>query len=191
MSDYKALFDEIYSTKRGGYGSGGGSSAEQSESYERLVERMLDTYHPLTVLDLGCGDGQVASRINWREAHYIGMDVTSEALKYHSRHSVKGGEIIHGDMLHDILPSADLVLTREATQHMATADIHLLIERLRAMRYPRVLHTSCIEGEINSDIEPGQTRTVDLSQPPFSLLVTTMLRSERFISQLWEPATQF
>lgn len=192
MTDYQTIFGGIYSTHRGGYGSGGGSCEDTAWPYERLIERLLALWQPRTVLDLGCGDGQVASRINWGNARYIGMDVTQEALDYHPRHGVQGGTIIRGDMLRDVLPDAELVLTKEATQHMTTPDILILIERLRAQGYSRVVHTSCIMDVANVNIEPGQTRTVDLLLPPFSLPVKTLLRWQcgeggKYLTQVWEP----
>ena len=66
MTNYTELFDKIYATQVGGYGSGGGSCEGNSWPYERLIERLLKLYRPKTVLDLGCGDGQVASRIDWQ-----------------------------------------------------------------------------------------------------------------------------
>ncbi len=189
MSVYPKLFKEIYADRRGGYGSGGGSGEDTCWPYLRLVERILAQYQPRTVLDIGCGDGQVASRINWGMTWYIGMDVTQEPLDMHNSRW-RPDQLILGDALEDELPNADLVLTKEATQHMDLASIHKLLGRLR--KYQRVIHTSVVDSVTNCEIEPGQCRTVDLMQPPFSLPAEQLLmwkcgQALPFITQMWEP----
>ncbi len=188
MSVYPELFKRIYADKVGGYGSGGGSGESTCWPYLRLVERILAQYQPATVLDIGCGDGQVASCIDWGYSRYIGVDVTQEPLTMHAQR--RPSTLLLADALEDELPDADLVLTKEATQHMDLASIHKLLGRLR--KDPRVLHTSVVDSTRNCEIEPGQCRTVDLSLPPFSLPVQTLLRwncgeALPFITQLWEP----
>lgn len=189
QTDYGELFDRIYATKRGGYGSGGGSDEANCWPYMRLVERLLRQFRPRTVLDLGCGDGRVAGGIFWDGAKYIGVDVCQEALDLHAHHHPHS-HLLRLDVLHANLPDADLVLSKEATQHMDIASAKLFVSRLKT--YPLALHTSAImDGEANGDIEPGETRTVDLSLPPFSLPVTTLLewrcgQDGRYMSQLWE-----
>ncbi len=189
MSVYPKLFAEIYSDRRGGYGSGGGSGEDVCWPYLRLVERILWEYEPRTVLDLGCGDGRVASGIDWGNAKYIGMDCAEEPIAMHRRHG-HNHQLIVGDVLEDELPAADLVLTKEATQHMDLASIQILLNRLR--KYPRVIHTSVVDSTANVDIDPGACRTVDLRMSPFSLPVEDLLMWKcgyalPFITQMWEP----
>ncbi len=194
MSVYPKLFKEIYADRRGGYGSGGGSGEDVCWPYLRLVERILAKYQPRTVLDIGCGDGQVASRIDWGTTRYIGMDVTQEPIDMHRDQWIHRGcyppQLILGDALEDELPDADLVLTKEATQHMDLASIQILLRRLR--KYPRVLHTSVVDSTTNVDIDPGACRTVDLRMSPFSLPVEDLLMWKcgyalPFMTQMWEP----
>ncbi len=191
MSVYPELFKRIYADKVGGYGSGGGSCEENCWPYLRLIERIIAQYQPDTVLDIGCGDGQVASRIDWGGARYIGMDVTQEPLTMHTQR--RASTLILADALEDDLPYADLVLTKEATQHMDLASIHQLLGRLR--RYSRIVHTSVIDSTTNCEIQPGMCRTVDLSKYPFEAIggtVQTVLmwrcgQALPFMTQIWEP----
>ncbi len=194
MSVYPKLFKEIYADRRGGYGSGGGSQEDVCWPYLRLVERVLAQYQPRTVLDIGCGDGRVASSINWGFSRYIGMDCAGEPIDMHRKlhTSWPPNELIVGDALEDELPDADLVLTKEATQHMDLASIQILLNRLR--KYPRVIHTSVIGGRMNGEIEPGHCRLVNLMAKPFELpgKVTDLLsyrcgEALGFIVQMWEP----
>ncbi len=196
MSVYPELFKRIYADKVGGYGSGGGSGESTCWPYLRLVERILAQYQPATVLDIGCGDGQVASCIDWgvtiQPVQYTGVDVADEPLYMHLQRRPHAN-LIMLDALEDELPAANLVLTKEATQHMDLASIHKLLGRLR--KYPRVLHTSVVDSTTNCEIEPGQCRTVDLIKYPFeaiggtvdTLLVWKCGQALPFISQLWEP----
>ena len=142
--------------------------------YLRLVERLLEQHRPGVVLDIGCGDGRVAANIQWGSVRYIGIDVTDEPLELHRGRQVPGSRIYRADALRDVLPEADLVLTKEATQHMDIASVLMLMDRLR--HYKRIIHTSVVQGIANSDIIPGECRGIDLTLPPFELPAQTILR---------------
>jgi SAM-dependent methyltransferase len=58
--------------------SGAGSRGAEAEEKVRLVQRVIDERGVRSVLDLGCGDGYVASRL--RVAEYVGYDPAPSAL---------------------------------------------------------------------------------------------------------------
>lgn len=185
MSNCAEVFGEIYRTGVWGSGSGGGSNPIAMRPYIDLVSSLALHHH--AVLDIGCGDGLIASAINWGSAKYTGVDGVPEMVAkckalYLNAHVL--------DALVDQLPAADLVLIKEVTQHLPNAMVAQILERLRC--YPAVLHTSCVDKHTNLDIELGQTRGVDLRLPPFELPAQTLLEFEaggtRYMSQMWRPA---
>lgn len=60
-----------------GRGSGAGSRGEEAAWKARLLQRVIDHYHVKSLLDLGCGDGHVASRIFVKR--YVGYDPSRTA----------------------------------------------------------------------------------------------------------------
>ena len=158
MSNCKEVFSRIYADKVWGDGSGGGS-AEQAQPYCDYITRLLSTMQPCTVLDIGCGDGLVASRIEWGAHKYIGVDAAQGF-----------------DALVDPLPATHLVLCKEVMQHLSNAQVQLLLDR--TAHYPRRLFCNTMHPSlgVNTDIETGDTRAVDLALAPFNQPATTVLR---------------
>lgn len=158
MEDCKAIFTDIYERKAWGDGSGGGSAPDVARPYVDFVNQFLDIA-PLSInriLDIGCGDGVVASMIDWSGYEYIGVDAAQGF-----------------DALTDPLPEADLVLCKEVLQHLSNAQVQLLLDR--TAHYPRRLFTSMTGEGTNKDISCGGSRPVDLSQAPFYQNCRTVL----------------
>lgn len=182
------VFGGIYARKVWGDGSGGGSLPQAAGPYMRLVECLLTRFQARTVLDIGCGDGQVAAGINWGDATYIGVEVVPETAAV-CLARLSRGTVIVADALEDALPATDLVLCKEVMQHLDNQSVQRLIQRLD--RYPAVLHCTAVTAEMNQPIEMGQTRGADLSLPPFDLIVENVLRyhfgQQVYLCQLWRP----
>jgi len=68
-------WDRRYAT---GGTSGAGSRGAEAEEKVAIVQRVIDERGVCSVLDLGCGDGYVASRL--RVAEYVGYDPAPSAL---------------------------------------------------------------------------------------------------------------
>lgn len=156
MSNCKDVFTEIYRTKKWGDGSGGGSVPSAARPYCEFITARLSNEQPGTVLDIGSGDGVVASMIDFAGHEYIGVDAAQGF-----------------DALTDALPEADLVLCKEVLQHLSNAQVQVLLERTD--HYKLRLFTSMTGEGTNVDIETGDSRPVDLSLPPFNRPARTVL----------------
>ena len=188
MTEATRVFTDIYDRKVWGAGSGGGSTPQHIRPYLGLVERIVEKEDPSVVLDIGCGNGLVASCINWGYALYIGVDPVQSVI-LEARARISRLNFIVADALSDSLLPAGLVLIKEVTQHLDTRSIVTLLQKLAS--YPAVLHTSMIDAQPNRDIAMGDTRSVDLSLPPFNLPCETLLEysvgETRYRSQMWRP----
>jgi Glycosyl transferases group 1 len=162
--DHADVFARVYATGAWGAGSGSGSDPRAAEPYCRFVERYIREHEVTSVLDLGCGDGQIARAIDWGAARYQGAD------------TVPGlGAAITGDIRSCGLPAADLVLVKDVLQHWPNADIEAMRPRLQ--KYPRVLITNSASGHrINTDIQAGSVRALNLAAPPFRWPVREVFR---------------
>lgn len=166
-ADHAKIFKGAYASGKWGHGSGPGSDPERCRPYVEFIESFARKHVELggQVLDLGCGDGQLARAIFWpKSIGYHGMDV-----------------VLGDDIRTCYLPDADLVLVKDVFQHWPNADIEAM--RVRLAGYDHVLVTNTVAEEItgrslNADIAAGQWRAVDVTRPPFCWPGRELLRWE-------------
>lgn len=137
------IFDSIYAEGMWGRGPGGeGTSgsgshtSELTEIYVAAVGEFLDRIGtPTTVVDLGCGDFSVGSRIAPSADRYLACDVSSVILaRNRERWSLPNVEFRQLDVSTDVLPTARVAFVRQVLQHLSNADITRFVERLEADR---------------------------------------------------------
>lgn len=125
-----------------------------------------------SVVDLGCGDWQFSSRIDWSGIDYLGIDVSKVVLETVRRHARPGVAFRALNAVTEPLPAADLLIAKDVLQHWSNADIHALLPKFRSFRY--VLVTNGFlpdEAErTNAEMAAGFFyRPVDLARPPFEV----------------------
>lgn len=185
------VFQDIYKKDKWGYlrlegapsdfYSGPGSYADELvEPYVNLVKELVAEMGIKTIVDLGCGDFNVGSRIAPLVDDYTGCDIVPELVERNNRkYSDDGCHFVCLDMVDDDLPPADLCLIREALQHLSNEEVLQILPKLR--QYKFVLITESVEmsrGACNSDVPHGSYRGISLEDPPFSMAGTEMLRLE-------------
>lgn len=138
------VFNEIYergvwspNPEDGRFHSGPGSMPGVSSGYEEFVASYINARPEITTLvDIGCGDFQVSSRILGRlnrSVSYIGCDIASKVVADNAeRFGVPGRiEFRHANVSADELPSGDIVTIREVFQHLSNATILQALANLR------------------------------------------------------------
>ncbi|HAM14302.1 MAG TPA: hypothetical protein DCP91_00255 [Eggerthellaceae bacterium] len=162
------------------YSGPGSYAAELVEPYVILVKELVAEMGIKTIVDLGCGDFNVGSRIAPLVDDYTGCDIVPELVARNNRiFSDDGCRFVCLDMVDDNLPPADLCLIREALQHLSNEEVLQILPKLR--QYKFVLITEGVEmsrGACNSDVPHGSYRGISLEDPPFSMAGTEMLRLE-------------
>ena len=185
------VFQDIYELKTWAreatdvrYNSGPGSAPQITARYEDYIVGLLERRTDIkTLVDIGCGDFQVAGRILARVQRpltYVGCDIAANVVAYNqARFGRDGVSFRQLDVSRDAPPAGDLVTIREVFQHLSNATILAAIERLRPVFREAVitesLHTPC--DKANVDLVSGyRTREalksgvyVDLA--PFNLRV--------------------
>lgn len=185
MTDSKRIFTDIYERKLWGEGSGGGSSPEAAAPYVLAVNEIIREMKPRTILDLGCGDGWVASRFDLGGALYIGVDVVDSVIDCCREHH-SWGEFRCLDILTDPLPEADLVLCKEVMQHLTWADCHALAMKLRS--YPVIFQCS-VNTEGLDIMRAGGTHSASLEWfvGPTILCGYWSYGGTSYFMELWRP----
>lgn len=166
------------------YSSGPGSAPEVTREYEDFVVGYLTRHAEIKrLVDIGCGDFQVASRILARAPRpitYVGCDIVGDVVAYNQAHHARPGvSFMQLDVTRDPLPPGDLVTVREVFQHLSNDAILSALGNLRGtFRHAIVTESQPAETDRpNLDIVSGyRTRDglnsgVYLNLPPFGLTI--------------------
>jgi hypothetical protein len=181
------VFTRIYSTNRWGGQSGtfcSGSGSHDSaivSPYIALVTAELERLGAasMTVVDLGCGDFAVGSRLAAFCGHYIGADIVKPLVAHNQ--ATFGTEKVsfrHINIVDDDLPAGDICFVRQVLQHLSNDQITAVLPKLNRFRWCFISehHPSPDRfGRPNEDkphgdhIRIGQRSGVFLEQPPFDI----------------------
>lgn len=160
-------FSRIYRTNAwngteslSGPGSGSAATYALTKALPRLVERLGIT----SVLDVACGDGFWMPDL----PGYLGVDVAPEAINLAKRrHPGRRYAVMSGAQL-DETWHVDLIICRDAIQHLSFADGTALVAGIRRV-HARALLLSTYPGRVNRDIRTGDYYEPDLTAAPFGL----------------------
>ena len=164
-------FEEIYATNAWGVGSGEGSIYENAKGYAKFLEKFIRRRNIKSVIDLGCGDWQFSRFIDWQGARYQGFDIVRPVIETNrTKFSSSNIEfnIYSGEPA--ALPDSDLLIAKDVLQHWSNGFIRTFFNEIN--RYKYVLITNCINPTgitVNSDIENGDFRYLDIRLPPFNV----------------------
>jgi SAM-dependent methyltransferase len=160
------VFDRIYRTNAwagseslSGPGSGTSATWRTAQAVQELVARLGVT----SVLDVGCGDGYWMPEL----PGYLGVDVSWAAITAaRAHHPGRRFEQLRPGWP---MPRADLVVCRDAVQHLPLEEGVELLRRAWREAQPRWLLLSTFVGGENVDVAVGEAYSPDLTQPPFGL----------------------
>ena len=194
----RELFSRIYA--RGAWGqagepgdffSGSGSGSEAAAAYIRYVNGYLAKHGIDTIIDIGCGDFRVASRLDLTSRRYIGSDIVPELVaRNEARFGAHNIRFLSLDAVAEDPPEGDLALLRQVLQHLNNHDVEAVLRRLK--KFPHVIIADELPVhrvvEKNRDVIWGGTRLeagsgLFLEAPPFNcridVLFEHLLDSER------------
>jgi len=187
------IFEEIYYGHHWGkhddplerYYSGIGSHKEDIvKAYILSVSTFLTTltrkYH---VVDLGCGDFAIGSKLRQYFAKFIACDIV-EALIIHNREKYKSLDVEFKkvNLIDDDLPKGEIAMLRQVLQHLCNDDIQKIIPKL--YRYSYLILTEHLP--LDQNYKPNLDKPTNsgirleykispsgvvLTKPPFNLKV--------------------
>jgi SAM-dependent methyltransferase len=180
----RSVFGEIYKQnlwggELGNFYSGPGSDSHAGSLYAEGIKAFIANRHVGSIVDLGCGDFQVASKFLHDAVTYVGVEiveplVASNIAKYHTD-KVRFTCL---DIVEDPLPGGELCLIREVFQHLSNAEILKVLPKLRQFKF--AIYTDyqpCLAAPCspNRDIAHGvdiriwRDSALFLDKPPFNM----------------------
>jgi SAM-dependent methyltransferase len=185
----KEIFSDIYENNRwggepGSYESGSGSRPDIAGPYISALRALICNEGARHIVDLGCGDFEVARRILSPELSYVGCDIVPGLVARNAaRFATECIEFRNLDVVTDPLPEGDLCIIRQVFQHLSNKDIAIVLRKAR--QYPLLVVTDeQVVGDntnTNIDINPyhGTRRLfgqgLRLEQGPFFERVEILL----------------
>lgn len=117
------------------FSSGTGSQDGQIvEGYVNAVRSFLAEFdEPKKIIDLGCGDFNVGSKIAPLSSSYIACDLVDEVIEENrANFDLPNVEFRVIDIVNDPLPDGDVALVRQVLQHLSNADIRKFTAKIKA-----------------------------------------------------------
>jgi len=189
-TDRERAFETIYESGywEPGKASGHGSTIEATESIRAVIKKIILEHKVGSVLDVACGDMEWMSvvledlHLTKPGLHYIGADIVEPLIKENQR-KFPSLDFRHLDFVRDDLPVADLIICREALQHLPVADIREALARFSRSGARLLLSTIHlrrygIRNRLN--IKPGRCRDRNLLLAPFNLPNPIAIYPEEF-----------
>jgi SAM-dependent methyltransferase len=172
QEDAARVFGHIYEQDHWDGGSGVGSAPDATEAYRAVLAQLLPSADITSVVDVGCGDWQLGSLVDWSSVQYLGLDVVPAVIERNQSRFAKPG--VRFELLDARLqppPAADLLLAKDVLQHWSNADAAAFL-RTNLRRYRYCLITNDVEsthwdGPVNQDVLLGEWRTMDVELQPF------------------------
>ena len=154
--------------------SGEGSTLATTRKYRHFLEELIRDENISSIVDAGCGDWQFSSHIDWGDAKYLGIDISSIAIdRVHRRYASPKVSFQQGDITQQ-LPEADLLIIKDVLQHLPNHYVERFIRNnLQPGRYRLAVITNdrYDDEPNNQDIHLGEFRPLDLSMEPFALKI--------------------
>ena len=183
--DLETVFSDIY--KDGGWGcdengisiSGHGSTPNKVQEYLNCLNSFLDKYRIKTIVDIGCGDFNLGKHLQLADRNYIGIDVAKSMIQRNQKlYNAKNISFLSGDAITMPIPPADLVICKDVLSHLSIKNVMKLLNKLNIYKYCIITNDISLENcdtEVNSEIQNGHWRPLDLTKAPFNLSVTPIL----------------
>jgi len=185
--DNAQIFTKIYKNKLWNkksnliFDSGTGSHEEYIvDKYVDVINKFL-LENKVSVVDIGCGDFNIALKFYFNCKKYFGVDVVEDLINYlNKNYSNENLHFINADATIEKLPQAECIIIKEVLQHLTNKDIKLLLENIKGFKYVIITESYPFElDKINKDKIKGPLSrsynfsAVEIDKPPFDFSYKT------------------
>ena len=180
MSDYTQLQD-VFTRIYDGHGFGGresvsgsGSDLENTVVLREELPKLLHELNVQSMIDAPCGDYHWMKELQLNLRSYLGVDIvrpliSANILNYakHVNNSVVSFRV--ADITQHELPQADLILCRDCLVHLTFEQGRAALQNFKRTGSKWLLTTTFPDRDTNTEINPGDWRTVNLERWPYFL----------------------
>lgn len=163
------VFGGIYDRRLWGRGSGAGSSEGEAKAYIDIVNKLIADEHWSTVVDVGCGDGYIASEL--KVTNYVGYDCCPIVVRQTSKKYYKL-KFLPLDIYrnYDKIQVGDCLLCKDVLQHWPNEYVRKWLRALIASKKWKTI-LLCNDREQLKDSQDtylGGYRALDNTMHPLS-----------------------
>lgn len=190
-----------------GVGSRGENAKFYTDNIVKYLEKDIESFKELTVIDIGCGDFQIGRKIaeKLNKIEYIGCDIVDELIKHNTReNTLQNVSFRHLDAITDELPNGEICLIRQVLQHMSNKDIIKVLDKLKKYKIVYITEGQPVNktGPINPDKttgagvrfdwRTGSGRGVELDKEPFNININELFKvctdqKEEIVTYIYTP----
>jgi len=126
----KEIFTNIYDKNKWGNGSGPGSSIKYNKKFIPFLQKSVNENN--TILDLGCGDFNYTSQIDFSNKTYIGIDCVESVIEKNNKdYSNSNIHFKCCDIFDYTIPNdVDLIIIKDVLQHWTDENIIKFLDKL-------------------------------------------------------------
>src|SRR4249919_1717120 len=154
--EMRRIFSTIHAERNWGdceSSSGPGSTRKRAAAFLPDLIANVRSLGIRTLLDVPCGDFNWASPLADAVDRYFGVDIVPALIRSNrQRWSSPNRQFLCRDMVHQRLPPADLVFSRDALVHLDHADILLTLANFRRTGATYLAATTFVGDRNNGDI---------------------------------------
>jgi SAM-dependent methyltransferase len=149
--------------------SGPGSTLDKTADLRLQLAALIRALGVRILVDAGCGDFNWMRQTDLDGIQYIGIDVVPNVIhELRQRCEAQGRRFLLRDFTRR-LPRSDLVLCRQALQHLPNRDVLRFLRSVRRSHARHLLATTFPDVIENIDTYRGGFRRMNLESSPFNL----------------------
>jgi hypothetical protein len=152
--------------------SGLGSQLDATARLRVELPLLFRRFDVRTLLDIPCGDFSWLSTVQMQIERYIGADIVPAIIAQNAERfaqSHRFAEFHLLDLTRDPLPAGDALLCRDCLVHLPFSSIAEAFRNMSGCRIRYAILTTFVADRVNTDIELGDWRPLNLEKPPFCL----------------------
>lgn len=159
--------------------SGRGSTIARTDVVRNALPALLKSIGATSLLDAACGDFNWMRFVDLDGIKYTGVDVVPGLIKQNQRrYGTETRMFQRLDITRDALPKADVVLARECLIHFSLGHALAAITNFKRSGAKYLLATTHNTVHLNTDLNTGDWRSLNLQLAPFNFPAPVQLLVE-------------
>ncbi len=149
--------------------SGPGSDLEQTVVIRQELPKLVKSLGIRSILDAPCGDFNWMDTIDLGDVTYTGCDIVPDIIELNkSRYERPGRTFLHGNIVQDDLPAADLVICRDCFIHLPFDMALAAVKNFKRSGSKYLATTTFPDKKKHWDTPAGGLHFLNVRLPPFS-----------------------